>query len=61
MIMTMYDLIIKIDFDNFSDRSDDQFFEDLKEKFITNLQDFMNKLDSGNGKVKEISFTKQST
>lgn len=56
----MYDLNIKIDFDNFSDRSDDQFFKDLKEKFINNLQDFMNKLDSGNGKIKEISFTKQS-
>ena len=33
-IMTMYDLTIKIDFDNFSDRNYDQFIEDLKEKFI---------------------------
>ena len=56
----MYDLIIKIDFENFSDRNDDQYFEGLKGKFFNNLQDFMNKLDSGNGKVKEISFIKQS-
>lgn len=56
----MYDLTINIDFDNFSERNDDQYFEDLKEKFIHNLQDFMNTLGSGNGKVKGISFSKQS-
>lgn len=59
-MMEMFDLTIKIDFENFSDRNDDQFFEDLKEKFFQNLQEFMNSLDSGNGKVKEITFTKQS-
>ena len=56
--MAIYDLTIKIDFDNFSGKNDDQYFEDLKIKFIDNLQEFMNTLDSGNGKVKEISFTK---
>ena len=56
----MFDLTIKIDFENFSDRNDERFFEDLKERFLQNLQEFMNNLGSGNGKVKEINFTKQS-
>jgi hypothetical protein len=59
--MGLYDLTIKIDFDNYTGRNDDQFFNSLKEKFIENLQDFMNTLDSGNGKVREITFTKPAT
>ena len=54
----MYDIIIRIEFQSFQNDSSEQFIPNLESKFIENLQSFMNQLDAGNGKVYDISITK---
>jgi hypothetical protein len=55
----MYDINIKIEFQSFQNSDSDQFNKDLESKFKENLQDFMNQLEFGNGKVYEITVTKK--
>ncbi|VFJ12932.1 hypothetical protein [Candidatus Nitrosocosmicus franklandus] len=55
----MYDINIKIEFQGFQNNDSDQFVKDLKSKFKENLQNFMNQLELGNGKVYEISVDKK--
>jgi uncharacterized protein YlaN (UPF0358 family) len=60
----MYDISIKIDFSLFpgqeiTEQEEKQFVKDLEEKFKQNIQDFMNQLKAGNGKVYHFRITKQ--
>ena len=55
----MYDINIKIEFQSFQNNDSDQFIKDLESKFKENLQNFMNQLELGNGKVYDISVTKK--
>jgi hypothetical protein len=55
----MYDISIKIEFDKFTDQDEQQFLKDLEAKCRQNLQDFMNRLESGNGKVNHFLITKR--
>jgi hypothetical protein len=55
----MYDINIKIEFQIFQNGDSDQFSKELESKFKENLQDFMNYLEIGNGKVYDISVTKK--
>jgi hypothetical protein len=51
-------ITIKIEFDKWSDQEEQQFREELEKKFRHNLQDFMNQLESGNGKIYKFLITK---
>lgn len=55
----MYDIDIKIEFQSFHNDNSERFIKDLESKFKENLQIFMNQLESGNGKVYDISITKK--
>ena len=55
----MFDINIKIEFQSFQNNDSDQFIKDLESKFKENLQNFMNQLEHGNGKVYDISVTKK--
>lgn len=56
----MFDISIKIEFQSFQNDNSEQFIPNLETKFKENLQNFMNQLEIGNGKVYEISITKRS-
>ena len=56
----MYDINIKIEFQSFQNDNSEQFVPNLEAKFKENLQNFMNQLEVGNGKVYDISITKNS-
>jgi len=56
----MYDINIKIEFQSFQNDNSEQFIPNLEAKFKENLQNFMNKLEIGNGKVYDISITKRN-
>ncbi len=59
MISSMYDINIKIEFQSFQNDSSDQFVKTLESKFKETLQNFMNQLELGNGKVYDFSITKK--
>ncbi len=56
----MYDISIKIEFQSFQNDDSEQFIPNLETNFKENLQNFMNQLEIGNGKVYDISITKRS-
>jgi len=56
----MYDISIKIEFQNFQNDDSEQLIPNLEAKFKENLQSFMNQLEIGNGKVYDISITKRN-
>ena len=55
----VYDIDIKIEFQSFHNDNSERFIKDLESKFKENLQIFMNQLETGNGKVYDISITKK--
>ena len=55
----MYDIDIKIEFQSFQNDTSEQFISNLETKFKENLQNFMNQLEMGNGKVYDISITRR--
>ncbi|MDR4492247.1 MAG: hypothetical protein R2685_15325 [Candidatus Nitrosocosmicus sp.] len=56
----MYDINIKIEFQMFQENDLDQNLKKLETQFRGELQDFMNQLEIGNGKVNEFTITKKS-
>lgn len=56
----MYDINIKIEFQMFQENDLDQNLKKLETQFREELQNFMNQLEIGNGKVNEFTITKKS-
>ena len=54
-----HDITIKIEFDKWTDQDEKQFRVELEEKFRQNLQDFMNQLEVGNGKIYDFRIRKK--
>jgi hypothetical protein len=53
-----YDIYIKIDF--FKDREQDeqQFLREVEDNFKSGLENIMNRMENGNGKMSEFRITK---
>lgn len=60
VLQVMYDINIKIEFQMFQENDLDQNLKKLETQFRGELQDFMNQLEIGNGKVYEFTITKKS-
>jgi hypothetical protein len=56
----MYDINIKIEFQMFQENDLEQTLKKLETQFKEELQNFMNQLEIGNGKVNEFTITKKS-
>lgn len=60
VLQVMYDINIKIEFQMFQENDLDQNLKKLETQFKEELQNFMNQLEIGNGKVNEFTITKKS-
>jgi hypothetical protein len=56
----MYDINIKIEFQMFQENDLNQNLKKLETQFKEELQNFMNQLEIGNGKVNEFTIAKKS-